>query len=79
MISILFFSACKKDSVSDNNDNLNPPSANAGLVQYIEAPVNTSTLTGSGSSENGPIVGNLWSLVSGPIVISTNKVSINLS
>ncbi|MFL5786921.1 MAG: PKD domain-containing protein [Flavisolibacter sp.] len=43
-----------------------PPSANAGANQVINLPVNSITLTGSGSDADGNITDYLWSYVSGP-------------
>src|SRR5258705_1917068 len=57
------FSGCQK-----HNDPPRPPVADAGNSQTIRLPVNTATLTGSGTTTNGSITGYLWSLVSGPNV-----------
>src|SRR6202007_1021017 len=43
-----------------------PPVANAGTAQTITLPVNTVTLTGSGTDADGTIAGYQWTLVSGP-------------
>ena len=67
-ILVLFlsiFSSCDKEDLPDVDF---VPIANAGNSQSIQLPVSTVTLTGSGSSQNGKIVGYLWSLVSGPNV-----------
>ena len=60
----VFFLQCKKDDVVLPK----VPTANAGPDQTIQLPVNTVTLTGTGSSQNGRITGYLWSLISGPNV-----------
>ncbi|HUS02801.1 MAG TPA: DNRLRE domain-containing protein [Chitinophagaceae bacterium] len=60
LFGIAIFSGCSKDP-----DPLKPPVANAGPSQTIKLPASL-TLTGSGTSTNGNIVGYLWSLVSGP-------------
>src|SRR5215213_821866 len=57
--------ACQKEDLPDVDF---VPVANAGNSQSIQLPVSATTLTGSGSSQNGKIVGYLWSLVSGPNV-----------
>ncbi|HVU56516.1 MAG TPA: carbohydrate-binding protein [Puia sp.] len=43
-----------------------PPVANAGADQTITLPMNSITLTGSGSETNGSITGYKWSQTSGP-------------
>ena len=43
-----------------------PPSANAGSDQTITLPVNSVTLTGSGSEANGTIVSYAWLQTGGP-------------
>ena len=62
----LTFTACQKDVV--NNIIQYPPKADAGLPQTIQMPASSFTLTGTGTSTNGNIVGYLWSLISGPNV-----------
>lgn len=62
----LCFTACQKDIVS--NINPVPPIAVAGPPQTIQLPASSFTLTGSGTSTNGAIVGYLWSLITGPNV-----------
>jgi len=42
------------------------PTANAGLNASITLPVNTVTLSGSGSDPDGSIVGYQWTKISGP-------------
>lgn len=65
---LLLFIGCKKTTVNNIGSTLRAPVANAGPLQQLNFPANSTTLTGTGSSENGPIVGYLWSLVSGPNV-----------
>jgi alpha-tubulin suppressor-like RCC1 family protein len=43
-----------------------PPSANAGPDQGITLPINSVTLSGSGSESNGTIVSYQWIQISGP-------------
>ena len=43
-----------------------PPFADAGLDQTITLPVNTVTLSGSGSDADGTIAGYAWTKISGP-------------
>ena len=62
----LFFTACQKDIVS--NIIQNAPTGDAGLPQTIQLPAASFTLSGTGTSTNGNIVGYLWSLISGPNV-----------
>ncbi len=64
IVSFLFI-GCDK---SDDFQHRNPPLADAGTSQIIQLPVNSATLSGSGTTENGKITGYLWSLVSGPNV-----------
>ena len=60
-------SGCQKE-VQDNLNQL-PPVADAGVPQTHAYPAPSGiTLTGTGTSTNGAIVGYLWSLVSGPNV-----------
>ncbi len=61
----LIFTACQKDLA---NSVLNAPIADAGSSQTIQLPAASFTLTGTGTSTNGRIVGYLWSLISGPNV-----------
>ena len=44
------------------------PIADAGPSRTVYLPVSTTTLNGSGTSQNGHIVGYLWSMISGPNV-----------
>ena len=62
----LIFTACQKDVIS--NTVQNAPIADAGPSQVIQLPAASFTLTGTGTSSNGNIVGYLWSLISGPNV-----------
>ena len=43
-----------------------PPVANAGLDQTITLPINTITLSGTGSDVDGTVVGHTWTQISGP-------------
>jgi hypothetical protein len=61
----LTFTACQKDVV--NNVIQYPPTADAGPNQVVQLPASV-TLTGTGTSTNGNIVGYLWSLITGPNV-----------
>jgi hypothetical protein len=47
------------------NSNI-PPIANTGANQAITLPVNSATLTGSGSDVDGIVVNYLWTRISGP-------------
>jgi len=61
--ALLVFAGCKKETAP-----LPPPIADAGNSQTIQLPVSEDqvSVTGSGTTTNGNIVGYLWSLVSGP-------------
>lgn len=61
----LTFTACQSDIT--NNIIQYPPIADAGPNQVIQLPA-SFTLTGTGTSTNGQIVGYLWSLITGPNV-----------
>ncbi len=52
-----------------------PPVANAGSDQTILLPVNTVTLTGSGTDIDGTVVSYRWKLLSGPADKLTNPNS----
>ena len=69
-IGLSLFSSCQKESsqLITNTPTTYVPVADAGPSKNITLPVSTVTLTGTGSSQNGPIVGYLWSLISGPNV-----------
>lgn len=67
------FSACQKDIISNNTQSV--PTADAGLPQTIQMPASSFTLTGTGTSSNGIIVGYLWSLITGPNVPVINRPS----
>ena len=54
-----------------------PPTANAGANQTITLPVNTITLTGSGSDADGTVASYIWTQISGPS--SYNIVNANSS
>lgn len=62
---LLFFAGCKKDPLTHFPVT---PIANGGNSQSVNLPICTVTLTGSGTSANGKIVGYIWSLTSGPNV-----------
>lgn len=65
----VFISSCQKDIILNSaNANLTPPIVDAGTPQTIVLPVSSATLNGTATSSNGPIVGYLWSLISGPNV-----------
>jgi hypothetical protein len=64
--SFLLFTGCKKDTPVNRNNSM--PVANAGASQTIILPVNSVALFGTGTSDNGAIVGYSWNLVSGPNV-----------
>lgn len=67
LLSIVFFGSCQNETAQIINAINKPsPKANAGPSRTVFLPVNTTTLNGTGTSQNGPIVGYLWSLVSGP-------------
>ncbi|MEO6228745.1 MAG: T9SS type A sorting domain-containing protein [Ferruginibacter sp.] len=54
------------------------PVANAGVNQVITLPVNSTTLTGSGTDADGTITGYKWTKVSGPVsgnIVSPNNAS----
>lgn len=71
LISIITFTACQKDII--NTIIQNAPSADAGLPQTVQLPAASFTLSGTGTSTNGNIVGYLWSLVIGPNVPVINS------
>ena len=66
-ISVLFFSSCQNEAGQIiYAASKSAPIANAGPSRTVFLPVNSTSLIGSGSSQNGRIVGYLWSLISGP-------------
>jgi hypothetical protein len=71
-ITALFFVvtlfSCQKEAAQFVNTDLRPPTVDAGTTRLITAPANFDTLTGTAISYNGPIMGYLWSLISGPSV-----------
>lgn len=76
LLIALGFTSCQKDIV--NGTTQAPPVAEAGNTQAIQLPAASFTLTGTGTSSNGAIVGYLWSLVSGPnvpVIISPSSAS----
>lgn len=52
-----------------------PPSANAGTDIVITLPVNSTTLTGSGTDPNGTIVSYAWVKISGPAAGSISSAN----
>ena len=70
-------------TVTVNNATANqPPVANAGPNRNITLPVNSTTLTGSGSDPDGSIASYQWQQVSGPSASSlsaTNTAGITVS
>ena len=68
LLSTSFLNSCQKEPIPDIDKPNYVPVADAGPSKNIKLPVNTVTLTGIGSSKNGPVVGYLWSLISGPNV-----------
>lgn len=69
LILTVFISSCQKDIILNSaNANLTSPTVDAGIPQTIVLPVSSATLNGTATSSNGPIVGYLWSLISGPNV-----------
>ena len=63
-IFLIIFNACDKIKLNK------VPVADAGLAQTIQLPVDSVTLAGSGTDEDGFINGYLWSKVSGPNIPS---------
>jgi hypothetical protein len=59
---ILSLSSCEKDDFIENK----VPKADAGPTKTITLPVNSLTVTGTGTDEDGQVVAYLWSQVSGP-------------
>jgi len=51
------------------------PIADAGPNKTVQLPVNTLSVTGTGTTTNGSIRGYLWSLVSGPNIPAINSPS----
>jgi parallel beta-helix repeat protein len=52
-----------------------PPVANAGINQTITLPVNSVTLSGTGTDADGTVVSYTWSQVSGPSVFNIVKIN----
>lgn len=64
-----FMGSCQNEAAQIINATSHAaPVSNAGPSRSVYLPVNTTTLNGSGLSQNGPIVGYLWSMISGPNV-----------
>ena len=59
-LAVAYFSACKKEHHN------NPPVADAGTPQTITLPIDSVTLNGSGTDNDGKVVGYSWSELSGP-------------
>jgi gliding motility-associated-like protein len=53
----------------------NPPTANAGIDRSITLPLNTITLTGSGSDTDGTISSYAWSQFNGPSIATLQNES----
>lgn len=69
LVLAVFISSCQKDIILNAaHANLTAPAVDAGMSQTIVLPVSGATLNGTATSSNGPIVGYLWSLISGPNV-----------
>ncbi len=63
------FSSCQNDAAELINVVSHAiPVANAGSSLTVQLPINTVTLLGTGSSQNGAIASYMWTLVSGPNV-----------
>jgi hypothetical protein len=60
LVSVGIFGGCRK------HDHNKVPVADAGPMKTVQLPADTVTLTGTGTDEDGFIVGYLWSKVSGP-------------
>ncbi|MDQ6845616.1 MAG: PKD domain-containing protein, partial [Bacteroidota bacterium] len=59
-----------------------PPVANAGGDQTITLPVNTVTITGSGTDPDGTIASYLWTQISGPSsagIVNSNLPTVTLN
>jgi hypothetical protein len=66
---LLGISSCQNDAAELINVVSHAvPTANAGPSVVIQLPINTATLSGTGSSQNGPVASYMWSFVSGPSV-----------
>jgi len=52
-----------------------PPTANAGTNQAVNLPINTVSLTGSGSDTDGTIASYQWTKISGPSAYNIVNVS----
>ena len=68
-LAVFLFSSCQNEAAQIiNAASHSAPVADAGPARTIYLPVSTTILNGSGHSDNGPIVGFLWSMISGPNV-----------
>ena len=52
-----------------------PPTANAGVDQSITLPINSVTLTGSGTDADGTISAYSWTKLSGPLRVHITNAS----
>ena len=77
LLFLLFLIACRKEEKIDLTMNGNKlPVANAGGNKNIVLPVNSITLTGTGTDEDGTITAYNWSYISGPAqytIVSPNQ------
>ncbi len=69
LASLFMLSSCQNEAAELINVVSHAvPTANAGTSLIIQLPVNTATLSGTGSSQNGLVSSYMWSFVSGPNV-----------
>jgi len=69
LFSMVVLASCQKEAATFVEKDLSEaPVVNAGNHQAVTLPVTNVTLTGTATSVNGPIVGYLWSMISGPNV-----------
>jgi hypothetical protein len=77
IIILFIFSSCQNDNVQLINNTLHAvPTVNAGASKLVYIPSDSVSVTGSGSSQNGPIAAYLWSFVTGPnqpIIVSPGQ------
>ena len=83
LISLALLNSCQKEPAQlVPLGTTHVPVADAGPSRVITLPVTTTTLNGTGSSQNGRIVGYLWSLISGPnvpLIHSPSSPNTNIS
>lgn len=73
----MLLNGCQKEAATFVTQNpTHVPVADAGPSQTITTPTSTATLTGTGSSQNGRIVGYLWSLIAGPNIPNIHNPSL---